>query len=70
MVEEKTMGRDKENHAKWEKENLRSFTFKINRITEKDVYEYLEKIPNKRQYLIDLIKGDMNEHKHTTDEEN
>jgi len=58
-MSETAMGRDKDNHAKWEKENLRSFTLKINRTTEKDVCDYLESQPNKRQYMIDLIRDDM-----------
>lgn len=53
------MGRNKENHARWEKENLRSFTFKLNRNSEKDVVEHLEKKPNKREYLVGLIREDI-----------
>ena len=59
MPKEKTMGRDMENHAEWERNNLRSFTFKLNRNNEKDVIEHLEKQPNKRDYLIRLIRKDM-----------
>ena len=70
MVEEKTMGRDKDNLDKWRKANQKRFEFYLNRESDKEVLEWFEQIPNKRQYLIDLIKGDMNEHKHTTDEEN
>ena len=55
------MGRDLENRQKWEKENLRQYTVKVNKNTERDVYEYLEKIPNKRAYIIELIRKDMKE---------
>jgi len=60
MSGDNTMGRDKLNHEKWCKENQKRFAFYFNKVTDKDVLEYFEKIPNKRQYLIDLIKGDMN----------
>lgn len=59
MSEDKKVGRDMDNHAQWEKDNLRSFTFKLNRDKEKDVIEYLESIPNRREYLIELIRKDM-----------
>lgn len=55
------MGRDLENRQKWEKENLRQYTVKVNKNTERDVYEFLEKIPNKRAYIIELIRKDMKE---------
>ena len=55
------MGRDMENRKRWEKEYLRSYTFKVNKNTDADVIEYLEKIPNKRAYLIELIRKDMKE---------
>lgn len=53
------MGRDKENDAKWRKTNLRQFVLRLNRTNEKDVIEFLERIPNVRQYLIELIRKDM-----------
>ena len=59
MSEDKKVSRDMDNHAQWEKDNLRSFTFKLNRDKEKDVIEYLESIPNRREYLIELIRKDM-----------
>ncbi len=62
MNEDRNMGRNKENLDKWSKEKKKRFEFYINKEKDKDVYEYFETIPNKRQYLIDLIRGDMNEH--------
>lgn len=54
------MGRDVKNLAKWRKENLRAFTIRLNKTNEKDVIDYLESKPNLRQYLIWLIRKDMN----------
>ena len=67
--EDKIMGRDKENLDKWRKNNQKRIEFYINTETEKDVLEWIEKVKNKRQYLINLIKGDMNGHKKPTNEE-
>lgn len=55
----KIMGRDKDNLAKWNKTNLRQFALKLNRTSEKDVIDHLEKQKNIRQYLIGLIRKDM-----------
>lgn len=55
----KIMGRDMENNAKWRKEKIRRYSFTLNVEKDKDVYEYFEKQPNKRDYLISLIKKDM-----------
>lgn len=55
------MGRDMENRKRWEKECLRSYTFKVNRNTDKEIIEHLEKIPNKRAYIINLIRKDIKE---------
>ena len=55
------MGRDMENHALWEKENLRQINLKLNKVTDKDVLDHIEKQPNKRDYLIKLIRKDMDE---------
>lgn len=59
VLEDKKMGRDMDNHAKWERENLRSYTFKVNIKTDKDICEHLERQPNKRAYIISLIRKDM-----------
>lgn len=59
MKLEDSMGRDKENFARWQKENLKRYEFKLNVTSEADVIEYLDKIPNRRQYLIELIRQDI-----------
>lgn len=59
IVSEDTMGRDMENDAKWRKENLVQYILRLNKTNEKDVYEWLAKQPNRRQYLINLIRKDM-----------
>lgn len=58
-MKESIMGRDKDNYAKWQKDNLRQFILKLNRKSEGDVIEHLEKQTNVRQYLISLIRKDI-----------
>ncbi len=55
----KIMGRDMEKLYAWRKENIKRYSFELNKTTEKEVFEHLEKQPNKRDYLISLIKKDM-----------
>ena len=64
-----TMGRDMDNMYEWRKKNQKRYEFYLNKEMDKDVYEWLERIANKRQYLIDLIRGDMNEHKKPVNKE-
>lgn len=60
MLEGKTMGRDKENLQLWKKKNIKRYEFYLHKESDKDLYEYIEKIDNKRAYLIELIRKDMN----------
>lgn len=57
------MGRDVENDRKWRKASLFRYEINLNRENDKEVLDFFEKIPNKRQYLISLIKKDMEEKK-------
>ena len=57
------MGRDVENDKKWRKASLFRYEINLNRENDKEVLDFFEKIPNKRQYLIGLIKKDMEEKK-------
>lgn len=60
MTEVNNMGKTKlDTQYKWRKENLKNYHFDLNKVTDKDVYEHLEKQPNKRAYLIDLIRKDL-----------
>ena len=59
MSEDAVMGRDKDNLYKWRQSNQKRYELYFNRETDKDVLEWFEKQKNKRQYLIDLIKEDM-----------
>lgn len=70
MAEDKIVGRDKENLDKWRKQVQKRFEFYINRETDADVLEWFEKIQNKRQYILELLRKDMNGHKEPTDKEN
>ena len=53
------VARDAEKYAKWQKDNLRQVVLKLHRTNDKDVLDHLEKQPNKREYLIGLIRKDM-----------
>ena len=53
------VARNKENDYAWRKSNIRRYSFTINKTNDKDVLDHLEKQPNKREYLIGLIRKDM-----------
>lgn len=53
---------------KWRKESIKRVEFYLHKELDKDVLEWLETQPNKREYLIALLRKDMNEHKESTDE--
>lgn len=55
------MGRNAEKDKEWRRQNQKQCHFYLNRVTDKDVLEYLEKQPNRREYLIALIRKDMKE---------
>lgn len=55
-----TMGRDLENDKKWRKENLKRYILDFNKVKDKDVLDHLEKMPSKREYILGLIRKDMN----------
>lgn len=55
------MGRDIVNKQKWERKNLKAISLKLNVKNEADVIKHLDKIPNKRAYIIELIRKDINE---------
>jgi len=50
---------DKLQQLKYQRENLRQVKFALNRETDKDVIEHIEKQSNIRQYIIGLIRKDM-----------
>lgn len=58
MPEVKEMGRDMSNMYKWRKENQKRYEFYLHRELDKNAMEWLEKQPNKREYLIRLINAD------------
>lgn len=55
---------------KWRKECIKRIEFYLHKEMDKDVLEWLESKPNKREYIIDLLRKDMDGHKKPTDEEN
>jgi len=53
------VGRDMENNAKWRKENIRRIVVNVNKQTQSDVLEHLDKQPSRQSYIINLIRDDM-----------
>lgn len=52
-----------EKRKNWKKTALYRYEINFHRDIDKEVLDFFEKIPNKRQYLISLIKKDMEEKK-------
>lgn len=46
-------------NAKFDRENTKSVTMKLNKRTDADILEYLQKQPNIQGYLKSLIREDM-----------
>lgn len=55
---------------KWRKESIKRVEFYLHKELDKDVLEWLQKQPNKREYIIALLRKDMNEHQKPADEKN
>ena len=55
------MGRDMDNLYKWRKENIKKIILDLNKTTDKDVLDHLDKQPNKKEYLIGLVRKDIEE---------
>lgn len=43
----------------WEKETQRHFAFKVSKISEKDMVDFIESKPSFNAYVKDLIRQDM-----------
>jgi precorrin-6B methylase 2 len=48
------------------KKNVRQFSFKVSKIYEPEVVQYLESQPNINEYLMQLVKADMEKQKAST----
>ena len=46
-------------HREWQKENMRSVSFRFNKRTEADILERLDAQPNVREYIKSLIRADI-----------
>ena len=55
---------------KWRKESIKRIEFYLHKENDKEVLEWIENVPNKREYLIELIRKDMNGKKTNISEEN
>lgn len=58
-MNEKTSKAQLKASAKYNKMNTKNFPIKVNKKTEKDIYDYLEKIGNVNGYIKNLIKEDI-----------
>jgi len=59
MSEVENMGRDMNKVYKYRKDTQKRIEFYVHKELDKDVLDWLETKPNKRQYLLDLIRADM-----------
>ncbi len=50
---------DSERVMKWRMKNVKRYEFYVHKENEKDVYEKLEKVASRRQYILELIKKDI-----------
>lgn len=57
------MSRDMVNRSKWVKTNIVRYVVDLNRTNDKDIVDKLESVPNKKQYIISLIKKDIENEK-------
>lgn len=53
------MEKTREYDLKYKREKLTQFSIRFNNVTEADVLERLDSVPNKRQYIIRLIREDI-----------
>ena len=44
---------------RWDKQNTRSYTIKLNRNTDGDIMDKLDKTPNRQGYIKRLIRADI-----------
>lgn len=51
--------KDKVRIMKWTKDNTKQFIIRLNILNDEDVINKLESVPNKVQYIRDLIKKDI-----------
>lgn len=47
----------------YNKQNIKRYELKVNKKLEADLFEHMEKIPNKSEYLKTLVLNDMNKNK-------
>ena len=53
------MNNQSRNSIKYDKENTKRVFIKLNKITDKDILDYLDGITNKQGYIKELIRKDM-----------
>lgn len=58
-LNEKTSKAQLKASAKYNKMNTKNFPVKVNKKTERDIYDHLEKIGNVNRYIKTLIKADI-----------
>lgn len=58
-MDEKTSKAQLRASAKYNKSNTKNFPIKVNKKTEKDIYDHLEKCTNVNGYIKALIRADL-----------
>jgi len=53
------MGRNMDGLYAWRKENIKRMVIDLNKVTDADIIKWLETMPNKREYILKLIRDDM-----------
>ena len=53
------MGRNMDGLYAWRKENIKRMVIDLNKVADADIIEWLETMPNKREYILKLIRDDM-----------
>ena len=53
------MARDNEKYLEWKRSTLKLWNINLHRENDKDIIDFLETVPNKRQYILDLVRADM-----------
>lgn len=56
-------------HTEWERLNIRKVLIKVNKQSEKEMADWLEKQPNMQRYIKGLIQADMERAKNQEPEE-
>lgn len=57
------MARDYEKKLEWQRKKMMNCGIYLNRDHDKEIIEFLKEKPNRRKYILELIKADMEKEK-------